>query len=82
MRDKIVSIRVNGNRYKEFLEIIERFTISWTNYFSSRTEKRYSTRFPDQPHTPYDKYTLADLVDEAMKEFIKKYQNTDFKSKT
>ncbi len=76
MRDKIVSIRVNGSRYKEFLEIVEKFTISWTNDFPSRTEKRYSTRFPDKPHESYDKYTLADLVDQAMREFIEKYKNT------
>ena len=82
MRDKIVSIRINGNRYKEFLEIVNSFTISWTNDFPSRTEKRYSTRFPDKPYTSYDKYTLADLVDEAMKEFIKKYQDTSSKSNT
>jgi hypothetical protein len=81
MRDKIVSVRVDGNRYKEFLEIVAKFTISWTNDFPSRTEKRYLTRFPDKPYH-YDKYTLADLIDEAMREFIEKYKDQSFKSNT
>ena len=75
MRKKIISIRVNEETYNEFLETIAKFTKTYTHVFPSRTEKRYDTRFPDKPFSTIDKYTLADLVDESMKEFIKKYKS-------
>ena len=75
MRDKIISIRVNTKLYNEFLETVARFTSVLTLDFPSRTEKHYSTRFPDNPYSSVDKYTLADLTESAMKEFIEKYKN-------
>ena len=75
MRKKIITIRVNEETYNEFLATVEKFTKVYTFDFPSRTEKRYYTRFPDKPFTPMDKYTLADLVDESMKDFIKKYKS-------
>lgn len=74
-RDKVISIRVNSERYNEFLETVSKFTRTFTLDYPSRTETHYETRFPDKPFQWYDKYTLADLVDEAMQEFIKKYNS-------
>ena len=76
MRDKIISIRVDTKLYNEFLETVAKFTNVLTLDFPSRTEKHYSVRFPDQPYSPTDKYTLADLTEKAMREFIEKYKNT------
>lgn len=75
MRDKVVSIRVNTELYNEFLATVAKFTSVLTLDFPSRTENHYSTRFPDRPYSPVDKYTLADLTEKAMKEFIEKYKN-------
>ena len=77
MRNKIITIRVNEELYNEFLKTVAKFTTVYTYDFPSRTKKRYYTRFPDKPFSPVDKYTLADLVDESMKEFIKKYKSDD-----
>lgn len=75
MRKKIISIRVNEETYNAFLETVAKFTKVYIIDFPSKTKKIYHTRFPDKPFTPMDKYTLADLVDESMKEFIKKYNS-------
>ena len=75
MRDKIISIRVDTDLYNEFLATVARFTSVLTLDFPSRTEKHYNTRFPDKPYSPVDKYTIADLTEKAMKEFIEKYKS-------
>ena len=74
MKNKIVSIRIDENKYNQFLEIIKSFTTVYTFDFPSRTEKHYHTKFPDKPYTSYNKYTLGDLVNEALTEFVKKYK--------
>ena len=74
MRNKIISIRVDENKYNQFLQIIEKFTTVYTLDFPSRTEKRYHTKFPDNSYTNYEKYTLGDLVNEALTEFLNKYK--------
>ncbi len=75
MRKKIISIRVDEDKYNQFLEIIEKFTTVYTLDFPSRTEKRYHTKFPDRQYRGCSKYTFADLVDESLREFIKKYKS-------
>ena len=75
MRNKIITIRVNEQLYNEFLETVAKFTQIYTCNFPSRTENRYYTKFPDRPYNGMQKYTLADLVDESMKEFVKKYKS-------
>lgn len=74
MRNKIITIRVNEQLYNEFLETVAKFTKIYTYDFPSRTENHHYTKFPDKPYNGRGKYTLADLVDESMKEFIKKYK--------
>lgn len=74
-RDRVVTIRVNEKQYNAFLETVAKFTISYTIDYPSRTEKRYHTTFPDKPFSRYEKYTLADLVEDSMDEFIRKYNS-------
>ncbi len=73
-RNKVISIRINEERYNKFLEIVNKFTYIFEIDYPSRTEKRYHTKFPDKQYS-FDKYTLADLVNEALKEFIEKYKS-------
>lgn len=74
-RDKVISIRVNTEQYNAFLETVSKFTETYTIEYPSRTETRYNTRFPDKPNRWQDKYTLADLVDEAIQSFLEKYNS-------
>ena len=73
-RKKIISIRVNEELYNEFLQVIEKFTDTYTLYFPSRTENHHYTHFPDRPYRGRGKYTLADFLEENMREFVKKYK--------
>ena len=74
-RDKVISIRVNAEQYNAFLETVSKFTEKYTIEYPSRTETRYHTQFPDKPYYRFEKYTLADLVEKAMQEFIEKYKS-------
>lgn len=73
-RDKVITIRVNEKQYNAFLETVAKFTETYEIDFPSRTEKRYYTKFPDKNFS-FEKYTLADLVEEAIDDFIKKYKS-------
>lgn len=74
-RDKTVSLRVNGKLYEEFLQTVEKFTKTFTIEYPSRTKTIYDTRFPDRPHSPCDKFTLADLVEETLRKFVAHYKD-------
>ena len=74
-RNKVITIRVNENKYNEFLKIVEQHTEILTFEYPSRTEKHYYTKFPDQPYSGPGKYTLADLVNTALTDFINKYKS-------
>lgn len=73
-RNKLISIRVNEELYNEFLQTVEKFTDTYKWDFPSRTENRHYTRFPDRPYCGRGKYTLADFLEENMREFVKKYK--------
>ena len=73
-RKKIVSIRVNEDKYNKFLEIIDKFTTTYQISYPSSERTRYHTQFPDKCFS-FDKYSFADLVNDALKEFIEKYKS-------
>ena len=63
-RDKIISVRVNKDLLKKVQEIIDSRTTIWQgrhNYYHYIDENGYS----------HEKYTIADLLEEAMRDYIK-----------
>ena len=73
MRKKTTTIKIDEEKLEKFNKIIAAFTKTTTIEYPSRTIKIYNTKFPDSPFS-YNKYTIADLLDKALKEFIKKYE--------
>lgn len=71
-RKKVVSVRVNENLHERFLQTVAKFTVTTTSGVTAVRE-RYHVKFPDREHWLHDKYTVADLLEEAMAEFIEKY---------
>ena len=73
-RNKVVTVRVDEELYNKFLKTVERFTeVSSLSYRNSE-KNVYYTHFPDSMGTGIGKYTLADLVNESMEAFVKKYE--------
>lgn len=63
-RDKIITIRVDSTLLNKVQEIIDSRTTVWQgrhNYYHYIDENGYS----------HDKYTIADLLESAMREYIK-----------
>lgn len=67
-RSKNISVRVNPIIYDKFLKIVEDHTEVYEAWGS---RKIYNYRDPLLPHQ-YDKFTIADLLEIAMKEYIDK----------
>jgi len=65
MRDKNISIRVDSKKLDKFKEIVDKNT-SVNNYYS---HKYYTCKFGKQSWLS-NKYSLADLVEEALEQFI------------
>lgn len=66
-RDKIISVRVNS----ELLEKVQKIIDSRTYTFELRGKNHY--RYKDENGTAYEKYTIADLLESAMREYIEKF---------
>ena len=66
MRDKNISVRVDSKLYEEFLKIVESKTEVYHGWGSRRI---YNYRDPLLPYH-YDKFTIADLVELALRKYI------------
>ena len=67
-RDKIISVRVNSTLLNEVQEIINSRTYS----YELRGRNYY--RYKDEKGTAYEKYTIADILESAMHEYIEKFK--------
>ena len=65
-RDKIISIRVNSKLLEEVKTKIESKT---TVYDSYGCRKIYTYHDSKRPYS-YDKFTIADLLEEKLKEYL------------
>lgn len=64
-RNKIISVRVNSELLAQVQEIID----SRTHIFENRGINHY--HYIDEDGFSHDKYTIADLLESAMKNYIK-----------
>lgn len=67
-RDKIISVRVNSELLDKVQKIIDSRTYCWENL---RGNKHY--HYKDENGYSHDKYTIADLLESAMNEYIEKF---------
>lgn len=69
-RTKIISVRVNEELYNKVQEEIKKNETKYTVYYANTIRNRYKHTDKDgREH--YDKFTIADIVENAFKEFIK-----------
>ena len=68
-RDKTISIKVNSNLVKQFNKIVEENTSKYLFY----GKNFYDCLFSDSYCR--GKFTLGDLLEKALKDFIEKYSN-------
>ena len=73
-RNKVVTVRVDEDLYNEFLKVVEGFTTKFSLEYSSKVSNTYYVRFPEKNFYHCGKYTLGDLVETSMQEFIRKYK--------
>ena len=66
-RDKIISVRVDSSLLNEVQKIIDSRTYS----YELRGRNHY--RYKDENGTAYEKYTIADLLESAMKAYVEKF---------
>ncbi len=66
-RDKIISVRVNS----ALLEQVQKVIDSRTFVFEVRGINHY--HYKDENGHSHDKYTIADLLESAMREYIEKF---------
>lgn len=71
-RDKIISVRVDSDLLNKVQKIIDSRTYS----YELRGRNHY--RYKDEKGTAYEKYTIADLLESAMNEYVEKF-STDGK---
>ena len=64
-RDKIITVRVDSDLLKQVQEIID----SRTTIFEYINRKHY--HYIDEKGYSHEKYTIADLLENAMREYIK-----------
>lgn len=64
-RDKIISVRVDSALLNQVQDIID----SHTHIFECRGIKHY--HYIDENGYSHDKYTIADLLESAMREYVK-----------
>ena len=65
-RDKLISVRVNERLLNKVKEIIENNTEVYAGY---GTRKFYTYHDKKRPYK-HDKFTVADLLEEKLKEYI------------
>lgn len=75
-RDKQISMKVNSRLLDRFNNIVDKFTTK----IDVGYKNIYSCRFPDKPHMHFDKYSIADLLEYALYDFIIKYEDFDNKN--
>ena len=68
-RDKLISIRVDQKLYNKFIKIVDEHTKVYDSWGS---RKMYDYCDPLLPHH-YNKFTIADLLEIALKEYIDKH---------
>lgn len=66
-RNKIISVRVDSNLLEQVQKIID----SRTHSYELRGVNHYI--YKDEKGQRHDKYTIADLLESAMKEYITKF---------
>ncbi len=66
-RNKIISVRVNS----ALLEQVQKIIDSRTTVIEVRGINHY--RYKDENGHSHDKYTIADLLESAMREYIEKF---------
>ena len=66
-RDKIISVRVNSTLLEQVQKIID----SRTQSYELRGVNHYI--YKDENGNRHDKYTIADLLESAMREYIEKF---------
>lgn len=67
-RNKIISVRVDSTLLEQVQKIID----SRTHVFKSRGINHY--HYIDQNGYSHEKYTIADLLESAMREYIEKFK--------
>lgn len=65
-RDKIISVRVNSNLYNQVQKIIDDRTTVF------RGIKRNWYEYIDENRFIHDKFTIADILEKAMSDYIEK----------
>ena len=75
-RDKLISIRVSSTLLDEFVKRVDEHTKC---YPGRGNRNSYFTNIPGLEHTPYSyqKFTAADLFEEALKAFIEKVDHAE-----
>ena len=69
MRDKVISLRVNSKLLGKVNDVIS----SRTQSFTGRGGRNYYT-YRDGSGFAYDKFTVADLLEDAMKKYVAEAQ--------
>ncbi len=77
-RDKQVSMKVDSRLFNRFNNIVDKFTIK----IDVGYKNIYHCIFPDTPQLHFDKYSIADLLEDALYRFIIKYENFDNENQT
>ena len=68
-RDKIISVRVNS----DLLDKVQKIIDSRTYTLEIRGRNHY--RYKSENRTEYEKYTIADLLESAMWEYVEKFSS-------
>lgn len=69
-RDKVISLRVDSCLYKKFISIVE----SKTEKFVVRGNRNFY-RYVDDRGNTHDKFTAADLFEQALRQYVSKYES-------
>ena len=72
-RGKIISVRVNEDLYNRFQSVVAKNTKVYQAY---KTRRLYDYRDPiNQQLCQYDKFSIGDLLELAMKDFVEKRED-------
>ena len=72
-RKKIISVRVNEDLYNRFQAVVAEHTKVYQAY---KTRRLYDYRDPiNQQLCQYDKFSIGDLLELALKDFVEKREN-------
>lgn len=72
-RTKVISVRVNEDLYNKFQSIVAKHTKVYQAY---KTRRLYDYRDPISSHRcQYNKFSIGDLLELALKEFVEAREN-------